>query len=214
MNAAVMPRAPRDPGRRVLGRALRRWLVGCLLGASAASLPAAAAERADEASVHAAYVINFLRYTRWPGPESPSHPRVIAVVGPAEDAAALEALARRAGPIEGRAILVLPVPVNAAAPSRAEAAEAMRLELAEVHVVYVSRSHRAWNRAVIAATAGRPVLTVGVESGFVGDGGMFELFRDEGRVLFRANEPAIRTAAIEVSARVMVLARPPRLTER
>jgi hypothetical protein len=177
----------------------------CILPATA--ILGVRAEPTDVESVHAAYVINFIRYTRWAGPESPE-PFVIAVLGPPESAAALRQLASRSGRVQGHPLRVRLLPVNTVAPGRAQAVRTLKAQLDDARIVYVAASHRGWDDAVVAAVAGRPVLTVGVGGDFIAAGGMFALFETQGRVAFSANEDAIRRASLDVSARVLVLARP------
>lgn len=186
-------------------RRMRGWLLGGLVVAFAL-MPQAPAAPADAASLHAAYVINFIRYTRWPDAQARS-PLVIAVLGPGEASTMLGRLARKAGPVEGHPLRVRRLPLNPIAPSRAEAIDALRESLAGAAVVYVAASHQSWNEAVIAAVKGQPVLTVGVGGEFVAAGGMFGLVEDAGRVHITANEAAVRRAPLDVSARVLLLAR-------
>jgi hypothetical protein len=172
-----------------------------------AIVPRAPAAPADAASLHAAYVINFIRYTRWPEAQARS-PLVIAVLGPGEQAAVLRRLARHAGPIEGRRLEVRQLPLNTIAPARTKAIATLRSGLANADVVYVAGSHQSWNEAVIAAVKGEPVLTVGIGPEFVAAGGMFGLVEGDGRVHITSNEAVVRKAPIDVSARVLLLARP------
>lgn len=198
---------PARPARRG-ARACRRvfgWLLGGLVVALATA-PQAVAAPADVASLHAAYVLNFVRYTRWPDAQ-PRSPLVIAVLGPGDVSGLLGRLARRAGPLEGHPLQVRRLSLNPIAPSRAEAVAALREGLAGADVVYVAASHQSWNEAVIAAVKGQPVLTVGIGREFVAAGGMFGLMEDGGRVHITANEAAVRQAPLDVSARVLLLAR-------
>lgn len=166
------------------------------------------AETATEASVHSAYVINFVRYAQWPPPASEQSRYVIAVLGAADSAAAMRSLATRAGFIRGRPVVVHTLALNAAAPARVDALQTLRAQLGQPHAIYVAPSHAAWNEAVIGAAQGQPILTIGVGSEFVEKGGMLGLVQDQGRVGFSANHAAIQRASVEVSARVMLLARP------
>lgn len=166
------------------------------------------ARAADEANVHAAYVINFIRYSRWPDPQPVDQPYVIAVLGPAGTAATFRTAAGSAAHIGGREFVVRIVPVNPVAPALTQAVRALQQDLQGVHVVYVAASYHGWNRAIVAAVAGRPVLTVGIGHEFVEAGGMFGLFENGGRVSFGTNENVIRNASVSISARVLVLARP------
>lgn len=183
----------------------RLLVLACLLGCVPPSLTAAPASRD---SVHAAYVINFVRYAKWPPQALDQGRLVLVVVGPTAAASTMRELAARAGPVDGRPVLVRGLSVNRGAPARADALRLLAPALERAHLVYVAESHRAWNAAVVQAAAGRPVLTVGVGGDFIRSGGMLALFEDRGRVSFSANPEAIRRAPVDLSARVMVLARP------
>ncbi|HLM54051.1 MAG TPA: YfiR family protein [Pseudoxanthomonas sp.] len=185
-------------------------LLGLLLwmGIAAPFVPLTArAAPLDETTVHAAYVINFVRYSRWPR-LAPGAPLVIATLGGSEAAEALRGLASRAGQVEGHPLEVRPLALARVPPSLEEAMTVIGAEAADAQLVFVDADHRAWNRAVIAALAGRPVLTVGMGSEFVAGGGMFGLVNREGRVVFTANKEAIARNPVDVSARVLMLARP------
>jgi hypothetical protein len=184
-------------------RRLAARLALVLLAAVATVAPA---RPTDESEVQAAYIVNFVRYARWPSLPA-SAPVAVAVVGGAEMAAPLRALARRIGSVDGHPLVVRVLPLNSTAPARSAAVTAVRAEMGDAQVLFVAPSHRSWNTAAIAAAAGRPVLTVGTGSDFAAAGGMFSLFNDDGRVRFSANADAVRASGVDVSARVMLLAR-------
>lgn len=162
----------------------------------------------DVESVYNAYVLNFVRYARWPDSDTLGVPYVIAVIGPPGTAATLRQLVSRGEGVSGHPLSVRSISFNAIAPPPEQAIKALRGTLGDARVVFVAQSHRSWNAPVIAAVKGQPVLTVGVGGGFVAQGGMLGLFEKNGRVNFSANEEAIRHSSVEVSARVLVLARP------
>lgn len=191
-----------------LGALRARRVLGPLLAALFAVLPVRHVQAAseDEMRVHAAYVMNFVRYSRWPGADE--GPLVIAVLGTAENADALRGLAERAGSINGRRLSVRRLPLASIPPAAPAARDALAAATAHSHVLYVGSSHRAWSRTVAAATAGRPVLTIGPGQAFVAAGGMFGLYLDRGHVRFAVNAPAIKASSVDVSARLLVLARP------
>lgn len=199
------------PSRRYGGAGLRGIVRGlaALALAFVLAMRAAPAAPADEAAVQAAYVINFVRYARWPD-ATPGRPYVIVVLGTPDAAATMRRLAARAGPVDGHPLVVRAPALTAAAPARAEASRLLRGALAGADVVFVAASHADWNAATVAATEGRPVLTVGVGAGFVRNGGMLALVDEAGRVRFTANEAAIARSPVDVSARVLLLARPAR----
>jgi hypothetical protein len=187
--------------------AMRQWASWLLCACMLAALPGGGAQALDAESIYEAYVLNFVRYSRWPDSDSGNGDYVIAVIGPSAIAADLRRLAERNGPVQGHALRVRAIALNTLAPVRREAVRTLQATLDDARVVFVAPSHRSWNGAVIAATAGKPVLTVGIGGDFVRQGGMLALFDHQGRVNFCANEAAIKQSSVDVSARVMVLAR-------
>ena len=179
---------------------------GALLSVSSGTAFPAVATTPDEMRVHAAYVLNFIRYSRWPAARGES--LNIVVVGSSGDASVLRETASRAGAVQGRVVHVRHLPLASVAPPPAEAASAVTDSLRRAHVVYVGASHYSWARTVASATAGRPVLTVGARPGFLREGGMIELYLQQGMVRFDVNAPAIKASPLDVSARLLVLARP------
>lgn len=184
----------------------------CLLG-SLVALPVAAQDRSLQASeVEAAYLVNFLRYTEWPGRRSasPDSPLVLTVVGPAAVAGRVRAVAAAAGPVDGHPIEVrnlvsargsLAMPLDSERDR--EAAQLLR----ESHLVFFHDSGAPLNPRVLADLWGQPVLTVGNSRGFARQGGMLGLVRSGGRIVFEANPGAIRGSGLVVSAKVLKLAR-------
>ena len=179
-------------------------VVVTLLGLLPVSVVRAASQ--DEMRVHAAYVLNFVRYSQWPAPGD--GPIVVTVLGTAPDATVLRELAARAGTIQGRPLSVRLLSLASIPPEHSSAVRAIAGATAGSHVLYVGSSHRAWSRAVGAAAAARPLLTVGPGPGFVAAGGMFGLYLDGGHVRFAINAPAIKASPVVVSARLISLARP------
>ncbi|WP_189456628.1 YfiR family protein [Cognatilysobacter bugurensis] len=160
----------------------------------------------DEMRVHAAYVMNFVRYSRWP--QAGDGPLVISVLGTAQNVSALRDLATRAGAINGRRLSVRLLPLASIPPSEPAAVRALQQAAAASDVLYVGSSHRAWSRTAATAMAGRPVLTVGPGQDFVSSGGMFGMYLDGGHVRFAVNAPAVRASSLDISARLLTLARP------
>lgn len=199
---APRPPAPRSRWARVLAIPLA-LLLG-VAGTGAAQAARSAAQ--DEVRVHAAYVMNFIRYSRWPGARD--GPLVVSVVGTAGDANVVKELAARAGPIDSHRVTVRLVALASIPPAHAQAVTALTPAASSTHVLYLGATHRAWSRAVAAACAGRAVLTVGPGPAFVSAGGMFGLYLDGGNVRFTVNAPAIKASNVDVSARLLMLARP------
>ena len=71
--------------------AVHRWLLVLLLLGGVAPV---AAQRTDQTAVHAAYLVNFLRYAHWPEGDARSR-WVIAVIGTRRTTAAMSSAASR-----------------------------------------------------------------------------------------------------------------------
>ena len=157
------------------------------------------------AALKAAFVLNFARYAEWPQTSfaSAEDPIDFLVIGDEGVAEALEALAERAAPVSGR-----PVRVRSVVAERAEEPARLLAELREVEVLFVGRdvSPTALSR-LLRELAGAPLLTVGDVDGFAAAGGMLGLVPEQNRYVFDANPRAIAAAGVEVSARVLKLAR-------
>lgn len=60
---------------------------------------------------------------------------------------------------------------------------------------------------VLGAVAGQPVLTISDQAGFVGQGGAIELLTDDNRVRFDVNLQRVRDQQLDMSSRLLQLAR-------
>ncbi|HUP93249.1 MAG TPA: YfiR family protein [Solimonas sp.] len=181
-----------------------RWLA-LLLGLCSATHPALAqpVDEAKAAQVKAAYLLNFLRYTQWPDSAfaDPQSPYRVAVLGDGQVAVALEALARRAGPIEGRPIRVGGGPLRLEAGGVPEAVRG-------AHLVYLGGAQGGAQLPELRRRLGKAdVLLVGDATGFAAAGGMLGLALEQGRIVFDANLDAIRRSEVLVSSKVLKLAR-------
>ncbi|WP_181168186.1 YfiR family protein [Cognatiluteimonas lumbrici] len=196
------------PDRASTGRRWWRGLAAAL--ALAASLPAQAqAPTASELRlrVEGAFLVNFVRYTDWPEQRftEPGAPYVVSVVGDAEATDAIAAVATAAGSIRGRRIVVRRVRFDARLDPASRRVAIRRLR--ESHVVFVAGGDVEGARLVLRAVAGAPVLTVSDVPGFAAAGGMLGLVRSGRNLAIEANPAAIRDSEMQVSAKVLKLAR-------
>lgn len=198
--AAATAVTPRRGGWRALALVLGAWVAAAVPPTPARATPV------DELSVQAAYVLNFVRYSRWPPQDT--GPFVIAVLGTADDASAFRELAQRAAPVQGRKVVVKLLPLASIARDGKEAVRALSDAAGHAEVLYVGTSHDSWAEAASAVAVGKPMLTVGTTRHFLERGGMFALYLDAGHVRFAVNAPVIRTSPVDVSARLLMLARP------
>jgi hypothetical protein len=163
----------------------------------------AAAQR-DEAQVKAAYVLNFLRFTEWPADAAPpgkDNAFVLALVGTREFADTLRGIAREAEKLGQRPVRVRRIRLDG------DDAGALATTLAKAHAVFVQGDAPQATRTVLQLSARLPVLTIGDGAGFASDGGMLGLVPQGQRIVFDANPRAIQAGRLQVSAKVLKLAR-------
>lgn len=203
---AAHPRGAQPVMRSLL---LMLLLLALLLAAPAQAQPSEPARRVyDEREVEAAYIINFIRYARWPeSVTSADQPYVVAVLGPTSLARALSEAAAQAGSVHGRPIQVRRV--TGVDRSVGDAArDRLARQLAGVHAVVVAREQLRLADEVVTVARHRPLLTIGIGALFAQRGGMLSLIRVDGRVLFTANLEAVMQSPVVVSSKVLKLARP------
>lgn len=165
------------------------------------------AQPVDQDLVHAAYVVNFLRYSEWPerDAERTDGEVTVLVVGPSRVARAMRRVAEGAGASMGRPIRVRSIRPD---PSGAGFHDHVERYVRTAHAVFVADTDPQLVGMVLGLSHLRPVLTVGIGEEFVRAGGMLALIRDGRNVTFTTNEHAIRTSPVTVSSRVLKIARP------
>jgi hypothetical protein len=170
------------------------WIAGLLL-----AMGAAASTPRDVQQVKAAYVLNFLRFTEWPGRPRGEDEFVLAVVGTREFADTLREIAREAERLGQKPVRVQQLDAGATR-SRLQRA------LGEADAVFVQSDALVDAQTVLALSASRPVLTIGDVPGFAAAGGMLGLVPRGQRIVFDANPRAIQASGLQVSAKVLKLA--------
>ena len=169
--------------------ALAAGLGGLWLGVAT---PAGARNGADEEQlIKAAFVYNFAKFTRWPegSAEVADTPLTLCIAGDDELAGALGHLAGKI--VKGRPLVVQD---SKASPAR------------HCQMLYVAASEQKRQVDLVRPLHRLPILTVSQLPGFVGAGGMVELFREEGRIRFIINLAATRAAGLEISPNLLNLA--------
>ena len=170
--------------------ALRSCSVLVMLALFAPSL--LARQPAPEYDVKAAFVLNFARYVEWP-PVRRTPPLRMCVLQTNPFGDRLESVVGgehwQGGEIEVRLV------------------PDMRRAAAECHLLYVPESASERFTSGMSAIAGVPMLTVGEHPKFLEQGGMIRLFLEESRVRFSINQRAADAAGLQVSSRLLRLAR-------
>jgi hypothetical protein len=169
-----------------------RRLVGALIVASAVA-PMQAQDTALEYQVKAAYLYNFVKFIEWPA-GALSATLTICTAGSNPFGGTLDDLVR-GETIDGHAI----------------AARTIQRPQADCDVVFVPRAVAAGEYLRAARTA--PVLTVGESADFIAQGGIVNFVRDAGMIRFEIDQDAARRAGLQISSRLLRLARPPERRE-
>jgi hypothetical protein len=154
---------------------------------------AAETERAvpGEYQVKAAFVYNFIKFVEWPADRAPAAGDVrLCVLGKVPVMASFEEL--RGQEVAGRRLIVT------------ELQELNGAGACQVLFVAPSLSRRLPD--VLAAVAGRPVLTIGDTDGYAEKGIMINMYLENKRVRFEINASAARAAGLRISAKLMGLA--------
>lgn len=153
-----------------------------LLGPAA---PVFATEAVSEQSVRAALVFNFIKFTEWPAATQVESPfRLCIATNDREQFAALEALKERR--VRGKPLVTARFDRHI-----------------ECDVIYVD-SRQYWNEIRETRTT---ALTVGSYAGFAANGGMIEIFLQDGRPRFDINLGEAKRVGLRFYPQLLQLAR-------
>lgn len=155
--------------------------------------PVQAQETYREYDVKAAFLYNFVKFVDWPAAafRDDRSPLEICVYGTDPFSRSLDDVVK--GESVGGRRLAIRRPASFAG-------------FEGCHVLFVCASEREMMSEVLAAVAGRPVLTVADSDGFLPAGGMINFVLDEGRVRFRINQPAAERVRLTISSKLLRLA--------
>lgn len=168
-------------------------LAWCCLAVCRPPVPAFAAPT-PEYLIKAAYLYNFALFVEWPADAFPSSdaPIVIGVVGDDPFDQALERTVRDKR-INRRPLVV----------RRLQWGQNLR----QCHILFVSASEAARAADLGTRLDGQPVLVVGETFDFARRGGTINFFIENNKVLFEVNVDAARRARLDISAKLLNLAR-------
>jgi hypothetical protein len=151
--------------------------------------PAASAQRASQDQVEAAYLYNFGKFVRWP--DVGHGPLQICVAG--QDVFGQTVRKLTSGErVDGR-------PVEVRMVDHPEAA-------AGCSILFMGLPDRAHVDPWLAATAGKPVLTVGDGPDFLDRGGMIQFVLVEDHVRFSVNLDAANRCGVGLSSELLKVA--------
>jgi hypothetical protein len=153
----------------------------------------ATAQDVTEPALKAAFIYNFARFTTWPADLPSADSFVICVLG---DAAVSDALTRT---VAGRQLMDRPIAVTsvaATAPKRG------------CRILYVSGVPAREAAALAGELRDAPVLTISNIEGFASTGGMTQFYFENGQLRFRIHHESAKRAGLQISSRLLVMARP------
>lgn len=152
-----------------------------------------------EADVKAAFIYNFTKFVEWPLTAlADNTPLQLCLLGKDETGNRLRQLQGREA--QGHALQIRQL----ASPE----------EMPGCHVIFIAHSHARLLYTDEKRLSGSGMLTVSDTPGFIRQGGMIELFVESSRVQFMINVDNAQQANLKISARMLQLARTPRLGEK
>lgn len=175
----------------------RLWFASVLVTAAMPALHSAdtapAATISAEYRVKAGFLFNFLQFVEWPARAlgDPAAPIVIGVLGDDPFGGYLDEL------VQGEKVGERPIVVR-----RFRRTD----EIANCHILFLSRSEAAQFEKQLAALAGRNVLTVGDADGFERAGGIVRFAIENGKIRLRINTDAAKAAELTISSKLLRLA--------
>ena len=148
----------------------------------------------SEYLIKAGFIYNFANLVQWPSNAftQPDSPIVIGILGEDPFGNVLDrVLAGKK--VNGRIFLV----------KRLKSVP----DLKECHIVFVSSSEMARLAETIHLVKGMPILTIGEIPGFAKRGGIINLVLEDNKVHFEVNVEAAKEADLNISSRLLALAR-------
>jgi hypothetical protein len=182
-------------GSRRLARRAAGWILFAGLVCVAAAWPAAdQTNQLTESQIKAGFLFNLTKFVEWPDTvfADARDPIVFGILG----ADPLGNALNRA--VSGQAVRGRTISVR-----RYNFGDDLR----RCHVLFVSTSEQARVRQILASLPGASVLTVSDADQFADAGGVIQFVVQENRVRFVVNRDAAAQARLQISAKLLTLAR-------
>ena len=174
------------------GRGLARRLLAVLLALTwlAGARAAAPATPTAEYQVKAAFLFNFAQFVEWPAKAFPDEqaPIIVGVLGEDPFGSYLDEL------VQNEKIGNRPLVVR-----RYRRVE----DVADCHILFISRSAGAQFDKTIASLRGRPLLTVGDLDNFCRLGGMVRFVTENGKIRLRVNIESAKDSGLTISSKLL-----------
>ena len=164
----------------------------CWLFAGAIPIAMAADSTEDVNLLKAAFIYKFSLFTQWPESalNEKGAPLLLCVAGEDDLAAAL-------GQLKGKIIKGHSLGIHTIKDTQIPNS---------CHILYVASSERKNLLALIKSVNSQPILTISELPKFANTGGIFEFYRENGRIRFVINLGSARKAGLEISPKLLSLA--------
>jgi hypothetical protein len=154
----------------------------------------------SEYLIKAGFIFNFAKFVEWPAAAfaQQESPIVIAVLG-----------AEPFGNIIDRIVEDKKIGTRGFVVKRLKWSKELKdlKDLKDVKILFVSSSEKAHIDEIVQIVKGLPILTVGETPGFAERGGMIRFTLEDNRVRFEINVEAAREADLNISSRLLTLAK-------
>jgi hypothetical protein len=158
----------------------------------ASNAPAASSQAIAEASLKAAFLYNFVKFTEWPTDAVGEGAPIVLCVADSGVADALDQT------IPGRAVDGHPLSVNRLKPEASPRGCA---------VLYVGGGNEKRRGALLAGVRGQSVLSVSDAPGFIAQGGVAYFFIEDSKMRFAINPDAAERVHLRLSSKLLSLAK-------
>lgn len=151
-----------------------------------------AAKTADEYFVQAAFVMNFAKFTQWPGKTFADASDEIRLCVLGDDTVYMAFSEIEGKNINGHHLAVKKIKTIQ--------------EIENCHILFVSRSNRDYLPKIFAAVKEKSILTIGDMPGFTTSGGIISLEKEDDKIRFTINVTAAKQSRLKISSRLLRLA--------
>jgi hypothetical protein len=170
----------------------RRALAGAALAVCLLCTSTGRAQNVTESSLKAAFIYNFAKFTEWPADVLPPTATFAACV--LGDNSTRDAFGRI---VKDRQLAGRPISVS-------EVQSGVKLR--SCHLLYVSGVNQTQLAAIMTLLHGAPVLTISDLDDFVRDGGIAQMFVENGRIRFDINLDIAKESRLQLSSKLLALA--------
>jgi hypothetical protein len=176
-----LPATPPQASRQRFALSLALWI--------SLSAPAVLGQGVDVMRLEAAFVAKFPAFVHWPAPVWQGRESVFICVYRSEAVASYLRELVAGERVNGRPLTVRTV--------------GGRKDLDACHVLFIPERAEA---GLVAAVAGRPVLTIGLDRAFLDAGGIIALSHEDRRIRFEVDRAAADRAGLQLSSQLLRLA--------